>query len=114
MEVNRLELSDILSSVMEKCGEEPHLYFQPPESVKLEYPCIIYHMRNLDSRYANDRPYKIDVGYDVMYITRSPISKVPVELVKLPSFRYDRYYTSNGLYHYAYTTVNTLKEVSND
>lgn len=111
MEANRLELSDILSSIMEDCGEEPHLYFQPPESVKLIYPCIVYHLRTMTSKYANNQPYKVNIGYDITYITRSPTSKVPTRMVKEPLFGFDRYYTADNLHHYSYTTTNTLKEV---
>ena len=111
MEVSRLDVSSVLEAAMRECGEEPHLYFQPPESVKLEYPCIIYHLRTMTSQYADDRPYSIAIGYDVTYITRSPTSKVPTRLVKEPLFGFDRYYTADNLHHYSYTTTNTLKEV---
>ena len=111
MEVNRLELSDLLSSIMYDCGEEPHLYFQPPESVKLEYPCIVYHLRTMTAKYADDKPYTINIGYDITYITRSPASQVPTRLVKEPMFGFDRYYPADNLHHYSYTMTNTLKEV---
>lgn len=114
MEVNRLELSGILEGVMERCGEVPHLYFQPPESVKLEYPCIIYKLRTMTNSYADNAPYMTNIGYDITYITRSPSSKVPTEMVKEPMIGFDRYYTASSLHHYAYTFTNTLKEVSND
>ena len=35
MEVNRLELRNKLISIMEECGEEPRLYFQPDATVTL-------------------------------------------------------------------------------
>lgn len=113
MEVNRLELSDRLSSIMEECGEEPHLYFQPPESVKLSYPCIIYKLRALDNRYADDLPYLTHISYEMTYITRAHDSKVPHRMAKEPCFAFDRYYPADNLHHYVYTTTNTLKEVSN-
>lgn len=110
MEVNRKELSAKLSSLMEECGEEPKLYFQPPESVKLEYPCIVYHLRTMTSQYAEDAPYKVNVGFDITYITRSPTSQFPAKIVKQPQIGFDRYYTSDGLHHYAYTFTDTMKE----
>lgn len=113
MEANRKELSSILSSVQERCGETPHLYFQPPESVKLEYPCILYRLRTMTNDYADNAPYRTVIGYDVTYITRSPVSEVPAELVKLPGFGFDRYYVSDNLHHYAYTASSTLKEEIN-
>lgn len=109
MEINRLELRDILANAMTECGEEPALFFQPPESVKLTYPCIIYRLRTLTSDYANDNPYRSTVSYDVTYITRSPTSKVPDKLLRLPTSAFDRYYVSDNLNHYAYTFTSTNK-----
>lgn len=113
MEVNRLELSAKLEAIMTECGETPHLYFQPPESVKLQYPCIIYRLRTFDSEYADNRPYMTAIAYTVTYITRAHDSKVPARLAKEPQFGFDRYYPAESLHHYVYNTSNTLKEVSN-
>lgn len=111
MEANRVELSEKLKALMSECGETPHLYFQPPESVKLEYPCIVYHLRTFTSTYADDLPYKTNIGFDLTYITRDPDSKVPSKLVKMERMGFDRYYTADNLHHYAYTSTDTLKEV---
>ena len=110
MEVNRKELSDLLHQVMSDCGDDVNVYFQPPETVKLKYPCIIYRLRTMTSDYADDVPYHSTVGYDITYITRDPTSKVPVKLLSLPQFAFDRYYPFENLHHYAYTTTSTLKE----
>ena len=114
MEVNRLELHDVLSSTMESNGETPHLYFQPPETVKLVYPCIVYRLAFMASDYADDDPYRILVTYDITYITRSPTSKVPTDLTRSHGFTFDRYYVSDNLHHYAYRYTSTLKEEAND
>ena len=111
MEANRLELREKLSQFMLDCGETPKLYFQPPESVKLEYPCMIYHLRTMSSRKANNRPYHKTIGFDITYITRSHSSKVPDRMLDEPLFSFDRYYTAENLHHYAYTFTDTLKEV---
>lgn len=111
METNRLELREILTRIMEECGEEPKLYFQSPESIKLEYPCMIYKLRTMTSNHADNIPYKVNIGYDVTYITRDPTSKVPARMAREPLMGFDRYYTASNLHHYAYTYTNTLKEV---
>ena len=114
MEVNRQELRGILTDVMTEAGETPKLYFQSPESVKLEYPCIIYKMQEFDSRYADDGPYKILIRFDVTYITRSPTSQVPTLMVKRPGIGFDRYYVADNLHHYVYNYTSNLKEDPND
>lgn len=114
MEINRNELSNRLKEIMTDCGETPNLYFQPPETVKLVYPCIIYRLSTSVNRYADNVPYSTSIAYDVTYITRSPTSSVPTCLMKEPLFRFSRYYTAENLHHYAYTASSALKEVSND
>lgn len=114
MEVNRLELHELLSSIMESEGESPNLYFQPPETVKLAYPCIVYRLAYMTSDYADDDPYRIRITYDITYITRSPTSKVPTDLARSHEFAFDRYYISDNLHHYVYRYTSTLKEEAND
>lgn len=114
MEVNRQELSGILADVMSSCGETPHLYFQPPETVKLQYPCVIYQFKTLTSLYADNDPYRFSVSYDVTYITRSPTSSVPAAMAKRHAMAFDRYYVAENLHHYAYTYTTNRKELPND
>ena len=110
MEANRQELSGILSDVMASCDEEPCLYFQPPETVKLRYPCIIYQLKSMTSIFADDDPYRTTIFYDITYITRSPISTVPMAFAKRHGFVFDRYYVAENLHHYAYTYMANSKE----
>ncbi len=34
-----------------------HVYFQPPESVRLTYPCIIYNLDDFDVKRADNELY---------------------------------------------------------
>lgn len=111
MEANRLALRDKLHSIMEECGETPKLYFQPPETVKLEYPCIVYYFNTFLNDYADNAPYHTRLSFTATYITRDYDSKVPIRMAKEPMFRFDRQYTSDNLYHYAYQSTDTYKEV---
>lgn len=110
MEVNRIEVRNRLSDIMTECGEEPHLYFQPNESSRLTYPCMIYHLKTLTTRSANNRPYYNQVSFDITYITRSPVSDVPMKMLEDPMFSFDRYYTAENLHHYSYTTRDSIKK----
>lgn len=114
MEVNRKELRELLSAAMEDCGETPKLYYQTPENMKLEYPCIIYKLRTITASYADDRPYKLNVGFEFSYITRSPTSQVPARLAKEPMVGFDRYYVAENLHHYVYTSTTSIKEPINE
>jgi len=111
MEANRIELRAKLLSALSDCDEDAALYFQPPESVKLEYPCVIYRVATFTTSNADNIHYKKNVTFDVTYITRSSTSKVPSRMLEEPLMSFDRYYTAENLHHYSYRYTDTLKEV---
>ena len=94
----RLELNDVLESIQ---GVKK-VYFQPPESVKLEYPCIIYHLQNVDMNNANDYPYKNRDGYSLMVIDRNPDSVIRRTIESMQLCRFDRFFSTEGLNHWSY------------
>lgn len=94
----RIELHDILSGI----EGVKKAYFQPPESVKLEYPCIIYHLQTVYMQSADDYPYKNRDGYSVMIIDRNPDSKIRFTLESMQLCRFERFFTSSGLNHWVY------------
>lgn len=94
----RLELHGILCNIL---GSD-HVYFQPPESVKMVYPAIVYQLNDIDNAHADNSVYKQDFSYTVTAITKNPDSDLPIKLSQLPRCRYDRHYMSNNLNHYIY------------
>lgn len=95
----RLELHQELVEVL---GSR-NVYFQPPESVKMQYPCIIYNVTDQYDFYADDRKYHKKKKYDVMIISKDPDSEIPDQLddhFKYCSF--NRYYTADNLNHWVY------------
>ncbi len=61
--------------------ENRNVYFQPPESVKLKYPCIVYSLKGLDKRNANNALYKSMRRYQATVIDRDPDSEIPEKLL---------------------------------
>jgi hypothetical protein len=94
----RLELHDILNSVpgIKKA------YFQPPETQKLEYPCIIYQLQAIYMQSADDYPYKNRNAYSVTIIDRNPDSAIHKELEKMQLCRFERFYVGSSLNHWVY------------
>lgn len=81
-----------------------YVYFQPPESLKLEYPCIVYLMSRGDTRFSDNVPYTFEVAYDVTFITKDPDSPlVKTIAMHFPKCRFDRQFTADNLNHYVYT-----------
>ena len=91
-----------LQTILEGIPGVKKVYFQPPESVKLEYPCIIYHLQNVNTVYANDDPYKNMDAYSLMIIDRNPDSSIRFEIEKLRYTRFDRFFTASNLNHWNY------------
>lgn len=95
---SRLILHEKLKEVL---GSDK-VFFQPPESVKLSYPCIIYNRANGDSTYANDMPYTYRNRYQITIIGRDPDEQTTLVermAMALPTVAYEREFVSDNLYH---------------
>lgn len=95
---NRLALHDILTSLL----NSPNAYFQPPETLRMVYPCFRYVVENVPASYADDTPYKTNERYLVTYMTRDADDKLPPLLAKTKGFSYQRYYSAANLHHHVF------------
>lgn len=83
-------------------GAEDHVYFQPPENYKIEYPCIIYKWDTGDTQFADDMPYIFYRRYQITVIDANPDTPIPEKVAQLPMCTMDRTYTANNLNHYIF------------
>lgn len=97
-------LLDILVelSIREREGSG-HLYFQPPESVRMTYPAVVYSLSNVPVQHADNMPYKLTKQYRITAIDKDPDSRLPDKIMELPSIRFDRFFTSDNLNHWVFT-----------
>lgn len=107
---------DLHNKLLEVFDEELPVYFQPPESIKMTYPCVVYNRRNGSSRHANNKRYIFVQEYDVTIIDKDADSRLPVKLLMsdLPYCRYDRHWTADNLHHDNFVVSNIENEVQND
>lgn len=98
MAKNRLELHEILVGIL---GSR-NVYFQPPESFKLKYPCIVYERDDMPVRYADDKVYNLFKKYTVTVIDQDPDSIIPDKILKLPYCRFNRHFVIDNLNHDAF------------
>ena len=97
--MGRLELQKTLSELL---GSND-VYFQPPASIRLKYPCIIYNLTNIEARRADNVAYNLDNGYEITYITKDPDDGFKEKLIKaFPKCRFNRFFTSDNLNHYVF------------
>ena len=92
---SRAELQRELESLL---GSR-NVYYQPPETVKMEYPAIRYSRSDVDTKFANNVPYIHKNKYELMVIDRKPDNKVIEALLKMPMCTFDRHYTADNLNH---------------
>lgn len=97
---SRVELQEELEKIL---GSE-NVYFQPPESLKLKYPCVVYSRSTPDKHNANDRMYMSTNRYEGTVIDHNPDSDIADKIVAhFPMCSIDRFYTSNNLNHTTFT-----------
>lgn len=95
---SRLELHEILCEIL---GTR-NVYFQPPENIKLEIPCIVYSLSSLETTKANNETYLTDSKYAVNYISRDCDNDMCTMFLKLPYTSFNRRYVKDNLYYDVY------------
>lgn len=91
----RLQLHQTLVTIL---GTD-HVYFQPPSSIKMTYPAIVYSLDKVQVTKADDKPYLKHNRYQVQYISRNPENTVIDDILELPYSSYDRRFVADNLYH---------------
>lgn len=94
----RLELQTLLESVL----GTGNVYFQPPETLKMQYPCIVYNRDYAVTNFADNKPYAHTKRYSVTVIDRNPDSLIPDKIAALPMCLFVRHMTVNHLNHDIY------------
>lgn len=92
----RLELQAKLEEIL---GSR-NVYYQPPASKHMEYPCIRYTRSSVDSDYADDINYRNMVRYELVVIDTDPDSQIYADI--LNAFNkciYNRSYQEDYLNH---------------
>ena len=80
-----------------------NVYFQPPESLKINYPAIVYSRYKIDNTFADNSVYKQEYSYELTLIDDDPDSEAIQKLSLLPKCRHDRHYKSDNLNHDIFT-----------
>lgn len=92
---NRLDLQAELEELL---GSR-NVYFQPPASVRINYPAIVYTRSDIDNTFADNSVYMQSHFYEVTVIDEDPDSKIVEAVSKLPTCRFSRHFTSENLNH---------------
>ena len=92
-----------LQAKLEEILGSRNVYYEPPESLKIKYPCIIYKRDADNTRYADNIRYKSINGYQVTIIDKASDSPIIDRLKTLPMCRWNRHFASDNLNHDVFT-----------
>lgn len=96
---NRLDLHNKLKTIL---GSN-NVYFQPPESIKMRYPAIVYSLATIKKLPADDLAYLKHRAYTLILIDPNPDSEIVDQILELPMCSFDRAYAADNLNHWAFT-----------
>lgn len=95
----RETLQTLLEGLLGSCN----VYYQPPESVKLSYPCFVYERSGIRTDSANNKIYRKHNRYTVTYIDEDPDSEIPDKLLELGYCEFDTHFEADNLNHDVFT-----------
>ena len=96
---SRLELQSLLEELL---GSR-NVYYQPPESIRMSYPAIVYSFQDIRNRYANDTVYTQAQSYQLTLIDEDPDNEMKNKISQLKMCSFDRHFKSGNLNHYVFT-----------
>lgn len=95
--MDRLQLNALLKTIT------TNVYYQPPASVKMVYPCIRYNRTTGIEMPADNKSLYLDrAAYELVYISRTPDDSAVDSLRALNYCRFNGVSTSDNLYHYRF------------
>lgn len=93
LEEKRLALHSVLTGICD------HVYFQPPESIKIVYPAIIYKRDGLMDIFSDDDIYHRRDEFLVTVVDTDPDSSVVEAVSKLRFCSFQSSFVSENLNH---------------
>lgn len=95
---SRLDLHGELLKIL------PNVYYQPPESFKISYPCIIYNRSHIKHEFADNKIYNSGTSYTLTLIDKDPDSVyIDKILGAFSMISFDRHFTADHLNHDTFT-----------
>lgn len=95
---NRIELHNILLTVL------PNVYFQPPNNLKMSYPCIVYKKSGIHTIRADNMIYNKTQEYQITIIDKNPDNTYADTILQLfPNVVLTGFFIFDNLNH---TTLN--------
>ncbi len=91
----RLEFHEKLKAIL---GSD-HVYFQPPSSIRMQYPAICYKRKTYDVTHSNNRVYLKLPLYEVTVIGDRTDGTIAERILDLTLCEHVSHYVSDNLNH---------------
>lgn len=89
-----------LQTELETILGSKNVYFQPPESIKMSYPAIVYERYDIKNAHAGNAVYARSCVYKVTVVDMDPTSEIVDKLsTQYPTIKYSRHFVSDKLNH---------------
>jgi len=95
---DRLKLHSDLVSIM----GAGNVYYQPPQNIRMSYPCCVYSLDRINDYSANNKAYFFINQYSVTLITKNPEDPAVDELLKMPYTSFDHHFVVDNLHHFEF------------
>lgn len=92
-----------LQTLLEELLGSRNVYFQAPESIRMNYPAIVYSLDTVDKLNADDSAYKLLTAYSVILIDKDPDTRFLAPILALPYCSFNRFYRADNLNHWVFT-----------
>lgn len=103
--LSRLKLQEELVTIL----GSSNVYFQPPESIQINYPAIIYSRSKINNDFANGGVYKQAYSYQIIVLDPDPDSEIVSKISQMETSKHIKHYTSNNL-NYDVFAINYNKK----
>lgn len=90
-----------LQSKLEELLGTRYVYYNPPENMRLEYPCFVYNLDDIDRLGGSNRGYTLFHRYLITLIDYTADNPVRDKILELPASSFVREYKAGNLEHYA-------------
>lgn len=76
------------------------VYFQEPTNTGIKYPCIVYDLDEVETSYADNKPYRRVKRWKITVIDENPDSDIWEKVAALPMCEFDRKFKADNLHHF--------------
>lgn len=95
MAINRLTLQEKLEEIL---GSR-NVYYNPPETQKMSFPCIVYNRSYIENIHADNIKYLDYTTYKITVVSKNPDHPAIKAILNLPMTKYSANFTKDGYYH---------------